>query len=330
MTDQTKTTEAADEPEIERLADDEAFKHDVSRILKEAEELRIGHMRRYRNRGFIAMTLGLTIVCAGACGFGWFLIMHGDIQKAVASIALSVIIPILLYLWHDNPIGSYNKAFKNIIMPEIARALGGLRFNPNRGINEKILSKTGILPAYDDYKAEDCFYGRYKNVKVMFSEAQLNVKIHADPVFRGVFVLLEAPQKIFDGHTVITSDDRMAAEWSKTRWKNFSRTPLPDKSEYDSDFFAYSDNPQHAQKILTHDLLKELFEAGKIFEQAPITAAFFRSKYIFIAIPCVRDMFEASTLHVPVSTREHAMSCKREIEQILEIIDIVDLFQNKP
>ena len=44
-------------------------------------------------------------------------------------------------------------------------------------------------------------------------------------------------------------------------------------------------------------------------------------------IPYKGDMFEASNIHIPVATKQHAMQCKREIEQILEIIDVFDLYQ---
>lgn len=315
------------EPEIQRLSDDETFKHDVNRILNHAEDMRIDFMKRYRNRGFIAMAFGLIAICAGTGGFGWYLIMHGDIQKAVSSIALAIIFPVILFLWHDNPIKSYKQSFKRIVMPEIANVLGGLKFSSNRGVNAKIISKTGIVPRFDTYHSEDCFLGRYKNMKVIFSEARLYENPHTDPVFHGVFVLLETSQKTFKGHTIITADENMVRNWAKRRWKKLSPVHLPDDSEYKSDFHGFSDHPEEAKPILTTGLLKELSETCEVFENTPISAAFFRGKYIFLAIPCARNMFEPSNIYVPISTKEHAITCKREIDQILEIIDIFDLYQ---
>ncbi len=44
-------------------------------------------------------------------------------------------------------------------------------------------------------------------------------------------------------------------------------------------------------------------------------------------IPYDKDMFEASSLFVPVTTKKQAMQCKREIEQLLEIVDVFDLYK---
>ena len=44
-------------------------------------------------------------------------------------------------------------------------------------------------------------------------------------------------------------------------------------------------------------------------------------------IPYEPDMFEASSLFVPVTTKTQAMQCKKEIEQLLEIIDVFDLYE---
>ena len=44
-------------------------------------------------------------------------------------------------------------------------------------------------------------------------------------------------------------------------------------------------------------------------------------------IPYESDMFEPSDLFVPVQTKTQAMQCKKEIEQLLEIIDVFDLYK---
>ena len=86
----------------------------------------------------------------------------------------------------------------------------------------------------------------------------------------------------------------------------------------------------HLHTKLHHflELLKELYEASVVFDEAELSAAFFGGKYVFLMIPYKGDMFEASNMHVPVATKQHAMHCKKEIEQILEIIDVFDLYKN--
>jgi hypothetical protein len=44
-------------------------------------------------------------------------------------------------------------------------------------------------------------------------------------------------------------------------------------------------------------------------------------------IPNKGDMFEPSSMFVPVSTKQHALNCKKEIERILEIIDVFEIYK---
>ena len=68
---------------------------------------------------------------------------------------------------------------------------------------------------------------------------------------------------------------------------------------------------------------------GELFDDAPLSASFFGGKYLFIAIPYEKDMFEPSSVMMPVTTKEHALTCKKEIEQIISIIDILELYEAK-
>ena len=281
-------------------------------------------------RGFIATTLGILLVCAGALGFGWFLIFESNLEKGIASMILAVILPIMLYLWHDNPINAYKAAFKSTIMPEIAHLMGGLKFNPKHGISPNVIQKTGLFPRFDSYHSEDCFLGRYKGMKLMFSEAHIRSRKEGLSLFRGVLVFVQVPNNTFKGHTIITADEGMVERSVKKRWRKLQAINLPEDSEYKGFFHIFSDHPETANALLTPELLKELAEAGEIFEKAPISATFFGNKYIFLAIPSVRDMFEASHIHVPIPTREHGMNFKHEIEQILEVIDILEPYQKQP
>lgn len=172
--------------------------------------------------------------------------------------------------------------------------------------------------------------GRYKGVKVIFSEARLYTKGNRrDPVFSGLFALLEIPQEIFEGHTIITADPSMVARWQHSRWQKLSPVTLSPAQKSHDRFSAFSDQPQEAVSVLGERLIKELAEASEIFDDAALSAVFFRGKYVFLAIPYPHDMFEASNLHVPVTTSQYAMTCKKEVEKLLEIIDVFDLYKSQ-
>jgi hypothetical protein len=118
----------------------------------------------------------------------------------------------------------------------------------------------------------------------------------------------------------------MIRQNAKARWKNLLPLVTPGHNPDQNIFRVFSDTPQAAEFMVTERLIKELSEASKIFDDAPVTAVLFAKKYIFMMIPCAHDMFEASDVFVPVTTSQHATKCKKEVERILEIIDIFDLY----
>ena len=329
MQNQTPQTEAQHShhahnqtPNIERQ-DHEKFHAEMDRLIRAAEDLRLARMQEHRGRGFLSMTISIISILIGSAGFGWFFLMQANLLIAVLCMLIAIIPPTLLHIWAERPLKAYAQEYKTRLMPQMAQALGGLKFHPSRGISAKIINKTGIIPPYKTYIAEDCFMGRYKGTKLIFSEARLyGKKNKSQPIFDGIFVLLEVENNCIEGHTIITADKNMAAQWQNTRWKKLQNMPVGQEW---SNFQIFSDSPKTTEIMINEQFLKELSEAANIFDNAPLSAVLFREKFIFLAIPYENDMFEASNIHVPITTKEHALCCKKEIEQILEIIDVVDL-----
>lgn len=314
-------------PELRRQ-DDAGFAAEIENLIQESEALRLRRMQQHRSRGFMSMTLGIFSIVIGAGAFGWFLLVMADIALAVLSMMLAVALPAFLHFWAERPIQLYVLDHKREFMPKMAKVLGGLNFYPKRGISAEILAKTGVLPSHDAYSAEDCFMGKYRGVKVMFSEARLSSRRQkGGSVFSGVFVLLETSSKLIEGHTIITADPEMVKRYAGTRWKELQNVNIKTDNPDWGRFQVFSSNPESASLLVGERLLKELSEAADIFDNAPLTAVLFRGKYIFIMIPYARDMFEASNVYVPVTTKQHALQCKKEIEQLLEIIDVFDLYE---
>lgn len=312
---------------VERV-NDALFEAEIDKLIAFSEDLRIDLMRKHRARNSLASFSFFIFILLGSTGFGYFLFFEGRIDIAVMCVMLSIGFPFILHLWSEKPLLEYKTEYKQKFMPKLAKLLGGLRFYPARGIGRQILSKTGVLPKFETYQAEDCFMGVYKGVKVIFSEARLyKGQRQVDPLFDGIFVLLEAPTNFFDAHTILTSDHSMVQRYAAKRWQKLQPvtiTTIPEGAEL---FKAFSSNPASAQLLLGEKLLKELSEASEIFKKAPVTTVLFRKKFIFMMIPYAHDMFEASSIHIPVKTRQHAKQCRKEINQILEIIDVFDIFK---
>ncbi len=308
--------------------DNKRFNKDLNALVNESEEMRLKRMKQYRARSFIAINANIFFMMIGVAAFGWFFLVKANLFYAFISIALSIIPIIFLSIWTKQPIKKYKEEHKNIFMPKLAKTLNGLSFYPKRGVSAKVIEKLAVIPAHDEYKAEDCFMGTYKGVKVIFSEARLYLKQYKDkPIFDGIFVLLEVPNNLFEGHTIITANYKMIKSYENTRWKNMEKVDIQASNPSWDKFHIYSTNPESAKIVIDDRLLKELCEASEIFNNAPLTAVLFGGKYIFIMIPYSNDMFEPSDMFVPIKTRSQAMQCKKEIEQLLEIIDVFDLYK---
>ncbi len=312
---------------IKRI-DNARFDKNLEAIIKEAEEMRLSRMRQNSTRGFMAMNLSILFIIAGVCGFGWLFLMEAKLGLGILALLVSVIPTIFLQIWAALPLKAYIREHKTVFMPKLAKALNGLSFHPERGVSAKMIEKLAVIPAHDRYEAEDCFMGRYKGVKVILSEARLYSKRRKnDPIFDGIFVLLETPEEVIEGHSIITANHKMVKSYEKTRWKTMKKVHISVSNPDWDKFHIYSTKPEAAELMIGDRLLKELSEAGDVFDNAELTAVMFGKKYIFMMIPYEPDMFEASNLFVPVTTKNQAMQCKKEIEQLLEIIDVFDLYK---
>ena len=302
------------------------FEADIAHLMKMAEEDRMQFMRKVHSREMMMTVIGILIVVLGGSGFGWFLLVKADVLRALLCIVAAIIVPQFLHPWARGPLNAYIRNHKENFMPQMAKALGGLSFYPNRGIGEKVLRKTGILPPYQRYTAEDCFMGMYKGVKVIFSEARLYGKKKDKTVFQGVFALLETPAHMFDGLTIVSADKRLVEIYAPTKWKKLQPINIESGNLAHERFQVFSSNPGSAKLLVGEKLLKEFSEAANIFDNAALSAVFFGGKYLFIAIPYDKDMFEASNIHTPVLTKKHANTCQKEIEQLIEIVDVFDIY----
>lgn len=292
-------------------------------LAREAETLRLKFMQSHQNRIFVSLTFGLLCVTAGAAWFGWYFIVNGDFTRAVWG--LSGFIPsVFLFFWAQAPLKNYKRAHKEIFMPRMAKILGGFRYSADGAVRSDILKASGILPPYSRSIGEDCFAGKYKDIKIVFSEMRL--LNGARPQFQGIIALLELPRDILTGRVIITANRTMAADYAGTRWKTLSRVPVkisnPDWNRFD----VFALKPEEGITIAGERLLKELSEAADIFKKSPLTASFFNGRFVLLALPSDEDMFEASDMQEPLPCAVNASDRRREVEKILEIIDVFEIY----
>ncbi len=320
----------SDDTNLQRR-DDAVFKREVEALIRQAEDMRLTYMQRYNTYNALTIWVGVMSALIGSGAFAWYFLIEFQFYFGLIWLIGGIVPLIALNIAGSGVMKSYTKQHKRDFMPKLAKILGNFRFYEERGISPKVLPHTGVLPSFNSYFSEDCFIGKYKGVKVIFSEARLfKGSSKGTPVFDGIFVLLETPEPVIEGHTIVTADHESVKKWQHTRWKKFSPvTPQVSDSRLLKRFQVFTDTPEAAELLVGEKLLKELAEASDIFDDSTLSMALFKKKYIFIAIPYENDMFEASDINYPITTHHHAMRCKKEIDQILEIIDVYDIYKVK-
>lgn len=299
------------------------FEHAITRVTKQADTLRMAHMNQYqlcKNTGFV---ITLLAIIGGASAFAWFLLFEASLIKALACVIITLTIPALVKQWVRKPLEAYLSDYKSTIMPQFAQLMGGFEYHPHRGISEQVIMKTGLTPAYKDYHSEDCFRGHYKGTKVLLSEVRLSGDKKAE-LFKGLFVLIELPSKLFSGTTILTANEALIAHNETTRWAKMT-TPTPANPMLGR-FSLYTSSPDDASLLIGDSLIKEVTEADAIFDDAGLSMSFIKGKYIFITIPHQDNMFEACDVHMPINNKAQATKFRQEIQKLLEIIDVIDLY----
>lgn len=310
-----------------RQVHDEEFAAAVDKLVKFAEDSRLRHSKTFDSRKRTSFGLSLLVITAASSAFLWILLMGGvDIRWAWLSLAAVIFVPVLLHMWTKQPLDAYRKEFKSALMPRMAHLLGKLKFNPTGGISLKAVAASRILPPHSIYEAEDAFMGLYKGTKMLISEARMYPGKNKDPVFDGVFVLLLTPKGKFKGHTIVTADPAMIKRYRATRWKHLSDVPFA-PGVTGGKYHVYSDQPEEGAALADVDMMELLHHLNDLFEGSSVTATFFAGNRVFLMIPYDGDMFEPGDIYMPITNRSHALQCKKEIEQILSVVDVLDVYE---
>ncbi len=303
------------------------FSSEIKKLIDEAEDIRLARMREYEKRGFLSFSLGLFSVLAGACAFGWFFFVRLDLLLGILGLIAGVIPSYLLHQYKMRPLQQYERQHKMVFMPKLAKALGNLKYRPKSGIKIKMLGPARILPSFENYHAEDCLSGTYKGTKLILSEARMTHRKQAGHlVFDGVFILLQLSEERFTGQTIITADRHSAKRWQGKRWKDLQSFTV-ENGDLARIFDVYTDTPKEAENFAREEILERLKEISTEFDKSPLSISFYKKKYIFIMIPYDVDMFEPSNLYLPITTSSNAHRCKKEVDQILAIIDMLALYE---
>ncbi len=312
-----------------RSDDDQAFLKQSKAHLEALEEIRQQKLKIYNRRKSIAVPVAAVITPVLGYIDYWLLFLRAVSDDGGAG--LTVIALGALYAWVTSPKRQYAKAYKEKILPEIAKLFGDFAYDLKGRVEPAKMQPSRILPNHDRYKSEDYFSGTYKGVTVELSEIDLQTR-HKDSkgrtsyrtVFKGLAILLDMKTKKFYGHTTLQRDRGKITEWFKEKTGNLKRANLVDP-EFEKIFDVYTDDQVEARYLIDPLMIERLKGLQDEYHGEGITAAFYENKML-VLIQSKHNYFEPADLTVPAADPDSILAMKREVGEILSLIDRLSFY----
>lgn len=310
-----------------RLAEERDFIEKSKAHLEGLEEIRLVKLNSYKWRKKIAIPVAviLTPVLGYLDYFLLFLQSSDDRGAGVTAVALGA-----LYAWVTHPRRQYAKAYKLQILPDLAKLFGNFTYDLKGKVAVHKMRPSKILPNHDRCDSEDYFSGTYKGVNIEFSEVDFKQRRRSKnrtyyvSVFKGLVILLDMNTKKFYGHTMLDKDKGKIGEWFKQKSSNLKRANLVDP-EFEEIFDVYTNDQVEARYLIDPVMIERLKGLQVEYGGENMTAAFYDSKMLML-IESKHNYFEPAELEIPATDPRSILSMKKEIGEILSLIDRLSLF----
>ena len=233
----------------------------------------------------------------------------------------------------------YKAFYKDVFVRAAIREVGpNFNYDPNAGISRKEFRRIGIYSP-DEFRAEDLISGTYNGVKFSLSEAidipndaKLNFGDSAAlnllsaivfawetmkdmQAFSGSVLVCEFYKK-FSGQTIVAS--------RTLNTKFLGEKEQMDDTLFNDEFRVFTDDKVEARYLLTPAFMARLRELKiKYAAQMGVSAAFMDDKF-YLFLNGAKNRFE-TTLFSPPPSLEDAALIKKEISELLSIIDELNL-----
>lgn len=310
-----------------RLAEERDFIEKSKAYLEGLEEIRKVKLRRYKWRKKIAVPVAVVITpILGYVDYMLLFLQSGDDRGA----GLTVLALGALYAWVTHPRRQYAKAYKLQILPDLAKLFGDFTYDLKGQIALYKMQPSKILPNHDRCDSEDYFSGTYKGVDIEFSEVDFKQRRRSKnrtyyvSVFKGLVILLDMNTKKFYGHTMLDKNKGKIGEWFKQKSSNLKRANLVDP-EFEEMFDVYTNDQVEARYLIDPVMIERLKGLQMEYGGEGMTAAFYDSKML-ILIESKHNYFEPAELEIPATDPRSILSMKKEIGEILSLIDRLDLY----
>lgn len=227
------------------------------------------------------------------------------------------------------PFVEYRRKIKNDVMGKFIKFFDGFSYVQGKRMDERLMSDSLIFPDYDEYKADDCFFGKYEDVDISVYEQTLTEIRHGSKgqrykvtVFEGISVEL-AMNKPFKGQTIVIKD--LGVFNCFKSFKHMERVKLEDVV-FEKEFEVFSNNQIEARYLLTTAFMERILELKKLYSGKTIQISFY-NQHILINIDTSENMFEACSFFKSNINQERFLRVFDEFWTIFSIIDTLKLNQ---
>jgi hypothetical protein len=314
-----------------RTADDQEFLNRCRDELEELEKIRLVKLNIYEFRKKIGIPLAM--IALPVCGFIDFWLLRIQVGNDNGIAGITFLVMGAIYAWVTSPRRQYANAYKEEILPDIARLFGDFQYSITGMIDMRSMWPSKIVPDHDNYDSEDYFRGEYKGVTIEFSEITLTERRGSGKnrrtvtVFKGLAILLDTKHKRFFGHTVLSQNQGKLGKWFQQRYTGLEHADLVDP-EFEKIFDTYTNDQVEARYLIDPLMIEKLKGLYVEYEGEKMAAAFFDNKML-IMIASSHNHFEPASIYTPATDPQSILSMKHEIGEILSIIDKLSLYDPK-
>ncbi len=228
------------------------------------------------------------------------------------------------------PFAKYKKEIKNDIMGDFISFFDNFSYKYGQEMSPGLMEKSLIFPKYDNYEADDCFFGRYKDVGISVYEQKLTEvrrtskgQRYNETVFQGIAVEMDMNKK-FDGHTIVLKDEGLFNKF--TSFDGMERVTLEDVV-FEKQFEVYSSNQVEARYILTTGFMERILKLKELYAGKQIEMSFYNNK-ILLLIETLEDMFEAFSFFETNLNQAKFEKVFEEFWTIFAIVNVLKLNQH--
>lgn len=293
---------------------------------EELEQIRI----KYKNKSLLAFGIAICIVLAtllvlcinklydiipAAFIFTFFV---GVVTKAIITSSSAKL---------------YMKAYKDyFIKRSLEKIFTDLKYEPDRGISEKVIEDTGMMYMGDRYSSNDYFEGKYKNVNVKQADVHIEEEQqttdsdgHTTTTWVTIF---EGKWMIFDFNKTFTANVQVSQKgFGNSRVNNwgeknkYKKVEMED-AEFNKMFRIYAQNEHDAFYILTPSLMEKIKNLARTVSGKLLLC--FINNELHIGLYNYKDSFEHS-VYKKIDEEKINDDISKEIKIITNFVDELDL-----